>query len=181
MNGSSLARRYADGFLEYAKPALGLGRCLEELNDVKSIFKTNPGVLEFFASPAMRSEEKISFIEKIFAKDFSVEIRQFLEFLLRKGRIDHFVDMAEYARQKYAHGKEVDAVLKTSYPLDTDIIEKIKTAIENKFKVKLHLYIELDPDMLGGVKIVMGNKIIDGSVKKRFDELWLKLNALKVA
>ena len=119
-------------------------------------------------------------IEKILAEGFSQEIRQFLKLLLKKGRIDRFSDIAEYARIKYSHGEKLKALLYTSYMMDTRMMETFKGTLEKKLHTQLQLYVNLDPDILGGVRLVMGNKILDGSVKKRFEDLKRKLLAAKV-
>ena len=66
----------------------------------------------------------------------------------------------EYARIKYSHGKEVDAVISASYPLDLDILESLKSVLEIKLHKKLHLYSGLDSDLLGGVKVTVDNVVL---------------------
>jgi len=175
-----VARMYAEGFLEYASQTIGFNRGLSELLAVKGIFRDNPDLKSFLENPAMMSREKSELIEKVFASGFSQEIRDFLKLLLKNGRIGSFTDIAEYARIKYSHGKEVDAVISASYPLDTDILESLKSVLENKLHKKLHLYSDLDSDLLGGVKVTVDNIVLDGSVKKRLEDMREKLMAARV-
>jgi F-type H+-transporting ATPase subunit delta len=81
----------------------------------------------------------------------------------------------------YSHGEALEAVLKTSYPLDLGLIRKVKSKLENKMQKKINLYLELDPDLLGGIQIRIGNTIIDGSVRRRIDELKKKLMLAQVS
>ena len=80
----------------------------------------------------------------------------------------------------YSHGVEIEGLLKSSYPLETRSIKRIKDVLEKKLQRKLHLYIELDSSLLGGVYAKVGNIVIDGSVKRRLEDLREKLNLLKV-
>ncbi len=173
-------RMYAEGFLEYAGETIGFSKGLDELLTVKSVFSENPDLKSFLENPAVLSREKSELIEKVFADGFSRETRDFLKLLLKNGRIAKFHDIAEYARVKYSHGNEVDAVISASYPLDLDILEALKSVLENKLHKKLHLYSDLDPDLLGGVRVTMENLVLDGSVKKRLDDMKEKLMAARV-
>ena len=100
--------------------------------------------------------------------------------MIDKGRFDNFTDIADYVRVTYSHGIEVDALLKVSYPLDTETIRRIKGIIEKKLGKKLHLYLELDSDLLGGVYAKIENILIDGSVRRRLEDMRAKLLATRV-
>jgi F-type H+-transporting ATPase subunit delta len=90
--------------------------------------------------------------------------------------LDSFLDIAEYIRVKYGHHGQVDVLLKTAFPLDLDLIQKIQEALKNKFReMALRFYIDLDGSILGGVQVIIGNKILDGSVKRRLEELKEKI------
>lgn len=175
-----LVRRYADAFLGYCAETIGYENGLEELANTRRVFTDNPDFKEFMESLEITMKEKFDVIEKVLDGNFSEGLRNFLKLLLEKGRIKYFSDIAEYARINYSHGIEQDALLKTSYPLDTEVIGRLKDVIESKLEKKLHLYIELDPGLLGGVSIQVGNMIIDGSVRKRLDDLRQKLIISKV-
>lgn len=179
MGSVALAKRYANGFLDFAKDSIGFEKGLEELKNLKDIFRDNPDFKDFLESPEITFEEKRAAIKTTLADIFSEESRFFLELLLKKNRFDSFRDIAEYARLKYSHGEEVDALVVASYPLDTDDLESIKSLLEKKFSKKMHIYMDLDPSLLGGVRTTVGNMVIDGSVKKRLDDMKSKLMAIK--
>lgn len=173
-------RMYAEGFLEYAASTIGCERALAELLAVKAVFRDNPGLKGLLDNPAIMNGEKASVIDSVFAKNFSEDLRSFLKLLLKKGRMGIFSEIAEYARVKYSHGKEVDAVVSASYPLDLDILESVKSVLESKLEKKLHLYSDLDADLLGGIKVTVDNIVLDGSVKKRLEDMREKLLAVRV-
>lgn len=176
-----LIRRYAEGFLEYAKESIGLEEALEELKRVKDVFRDNPDFKGFLENPAINYNEKCASLDATLIKGFSEEIRNFLKLLLKKDRMDKFDSIAEYARIKYAHGEKMNAILYTSYLMSTECLQSLKSSLENKLRAKLQLYINLAPDMLGGVRVMFNNKILDGSVRKRLEDLRRKLMAAKVS
>lgn len=176
-----ITKRYADAFLAFARETIGIEKGLEELREAKRVTRDNPDLEDFIESREFAATEKHEAIDTVFKPLLSDETRTLLKLLIDKKRIYLLPDIAEYARIHYSHGGEVDALLKTSYPLDTALIERLKRALESNLNAKLHMYVEIDPSLLGGVYARIGNIIIDGSVRKRLYDLREKLNVLKVA
>lgn len=181
MKNRVISKRYGDAFLELAKESIGLEKALGELRDLKRVFQENPEIMAFIESPQVTDGEKLDFLASALKDAFSEESRRFLEFLFSKGRLGILPDIADYARVEYSHGAEVEALLKTSYPLETEELQRIKSALEKRFKKKLHLYVELDSDLLGGVCAKIENIVVDGSVKRRLSDLREKLVAMKIS
>lgn len=175
-----VSKRYADAFLEYARETIGFEAGLDQLQRTKRIMRDNQELKDFLESLQVTNHEKEEIVDAVFKDGVVEETRHLLKLLIEKKRIDLFVDIAEYARIHYAHGVELDALLKTSYALPTETIQRIKNALEKKMNSKLHLYIQLDADLVGGVSAKIGNIIIDGSVKKRLEDMKEKLAILKV-
>lgn len=181
INDEIVSKRYANAFLEYAKGTIGFVQGLDELQRAKRIIRDNPDLKDFLESPAITNSEKNEVVSAVFKDEFNEELIQFLKLLIEKKRINLFIDIAEYTRIHYAHGAEIDTLLKTSYPLDTDTIQRIKDALEKRMNKKVHLYVQLDADLVGGAYAQIGNIIIDGSIKKRLEDMKEKLDILKVA
>lgn len=181
MSDIAIIKRYAEGFIEFAQDAIGIDRCIEELLTLKRLLRDEPELREFLDSPAIGLNEKLSFIDATFKGALSTETIYLVDLLLKKGRFVFLPDIAEYARIKYAHGKEVDVVLNTSYMLDTSVIEDIKQRLEKRLKKKAHMYVKIDPELLGGIKITVGNFVVDGSIKKRLMDMKEKLSVAEVA
>lgn len=180
MKDEVVAKRYADAFLAYAEETIGFDKGLEELQELKRIIRDNDEFRSFLTAPDIILADKAASIDNILGKDYSRESRDFLKLLIQNKRIDRFIDIAEYARIEYTHA-EHDAVLKTSYAVDTATLQSIKDALEKRTGKKLHLYIEMDADLLGGVSATIGNTVIDGSVRRRLADLKTKLEMVKVA
>ncbi len=180
MKDRIIVKRYAEGYMGFAVESLSQDRVIEEAKNFKSLLRENPDFEHFLKAFEITVSEKLKVIEKVMGADYSQEFRQFLRLLLEKGRIDKIAAIVEYIRVTYAHGIEVEALLRTSYPIDLDILQTLKERLENKLNKKFNLFLELDPDLLGGVQLIVGNTIIDGSVRKRLFELKQKLLNVRV-
>ncbi|MFA6130292.1 MAG: ATP synthase F1 subunit delta [Candidatus Omnitrophota bacterium] len=170
-----IVSRYAEAFISFAREACGLEKALEDLVTVKNIIRDNPGFGELMNNPEISHTEKCAVIDVVIKDGLSDEIRNFLKLLLEKKRFDIFLDTAEYLRAKYSHQGQVDVLLRTAFPLELDLIKNIEVVLKQKLKQNLRFYIDLDGSLLGGVQVVIGNTIIDGSVIKRLNDLKEKL------
>ncbi|MFA5144777.1 MAG: ATP synthase F1 subunit delta [Candidatus Omnitrophota bacterium] len=180
MKDAIIVRRYSEAFLRYAEKPLQKEAVLGCFKQVKDVFRKDPEMWDFFTAPQITFTEKSDFIDGFLCKDFPEEFRNFLKLLIERQRIDKFMEIAEYIRLKYVRAQKAEAVIKTSFPIELDQIQLIKEALERKFKRGFKLYIELDGSLLGGVQVVIGNTIIDGSVRKRLDELKEKLSITRI-
>lgn len=176
-----ISKRYADAFLAYAKETIGLQGGLDELHSARRIVNDNPELGNFLASREFTNTEKHNAIDAVFTDGFSEETRILIKLLVDRKHSELIGDIAEYARINYAHQGELDALLKTSYPLDTELLGRLKSALESKLEKRLHLYVELDSSLIGGVSVTIGNIVVDGSVRKRLEDLRDKLKVMKVA
>jgi len=179
MKDKIVIKRYAEAFLSFAKSNIGLEKAIEELRDLKLLISAHPEFDEFLCYPEIALKEKIHVIDKVLV-NFSKELKEFLKLLIDKRRIEYLIEMCDYVRIKYSHGEAIEAVLRSSYPLDLDLLQEIKTKLEKKLGRKLNLFLDLDPDLLGGIQIRIGNVLIDGSVRRRLDELKEKLMTVQV-
>jgi F-type H+-transporting ATPase subunit delta len=139
-----------------------------------------PELLKFLQAPEITDRQKDDFIDKVLGDDFSKELGQFLKLLQEKSRIELFPGIIKYVIDTYSHGDETEAVFKSAFPLDVKLVERIKQRLETKLNKKLKLSVGLDPGLLGGVQVTIGNRIIDGSVRRRLDELKEKLETVRV-
>lgn len=173
-----IARRYAQAFLSFAQGSIGIPKAAEEMRRFKMLLREQSDLEVFLKAYEISDQEKMNVVEDVLA-DYSREFKDFLALLLHKNRMNKIIDIADCVHELSEDGQE-DALLRTTSILDIDILEDIKEKFEKITQKKLNFYVELDPDLLGGVQLMIGHKIVDGSVKKRLLDLGKKLSAAKV-
>lgn len=176
-----IVKRYAEAFADYSRGTIGLENALEEIRVLKGIMRDAPEFYKALSSPQLTLAEKFDFIDRVCKCGFSQELSQFLKLIVEKQRVPLLFDMLDYLRVNYSHGEAVDAVLKSAYPLDLDVVRKIEEKLEAKFKKRLHFYMELDARIMGGVEVTIGSSVIYGSLKSRLEELGKKIKAARMA
>ncbi|PIU40992.1 MAG: ATP synthase F1 subunit delta [Candidatus Omnitrophica bacterium CG07_land_8_20_14_0_80_42_15] len=180
MKNKIITKRYSVAFVSYAKDTMGIRKAVDEMKGLKIILSQNPELKSFLENLEITYSEKCEIIDSVL-KDFSEETRQLLKVLLEKGRIKNIVEIADYVRINYGHGEAVNALLKTAYIMELENLQEIKVRIEKNLKKKLNLFLELDPNLLGGIQVIVGNTVIDGSIRRRLDDLNEKLMTVKVS
>ncbi|WP_033827517.1 F0F1 ATP synthase subunit delta [Bacillus andreraoultii] len=173
MSISVVATKYADALFQLAKEKNEVERIQSELQIVKEILRTNNEIITFLKSPRVKKEEKHASLRKAF-NNFSPYVLNTLLLLTDRHRADSIIPT-------------IDAFIAMSYDLKgiaTAKIESVRTlteeeraAISSVFAKKMNktaLEIEnvVNSDLLGGLKIQIGNRIFDGSLRG-------KLNGLK--
>ena len=172
--------RYADAFMKYASDSIGAEKAVADIKAIRDIIRENEDFQKLLEGPEIPFVEKCEVMDKVLTDGFSVEVKNFLKLLIESNRIKHFRDIAEYIRIKYGYQGEQEVILKTTFPLDLEIIQRIQDKVENKFKKKFKFFIELDSRLLGGIQLTIGNKIIDGSVRRQLQNLKESLMAVRV-
>ena len=180
MNNDVIAQRYAEGFFSLAQEVLGLPQTLEELKALKSILRDNPQLKIFLESPIISYAQKAELIEKVFQSNFSLELRHFLCLLAHKRRSELLGEIIDYLWIKYARQEQMNTLLQVSSVLDLKILQSIKEKLEKKMRHRLKLFVHLDTELLGGIRVKIGNTLIDGSIDGSLVELKERLLHLKV-
>ena len=180
MKNKLAAKRYAEAYIEFAQTKIGIARCVDDMKSLRTVMRETPDFLHFLRAPEIPVHEKGALIDRVLGQVLAEETRTFIRYLLVKGRIDLLDGVTDYVRVVYAHGEVVDVLLRTTFPLELDVVERLKARVEEISRKKANLYLELDPDLLGGVQIVIGNTIIDGSVRNRLLQLKKQMLQAKV-
>jgi F-type H+-transporting ATPase subunit delta len=175
MQKKILTKHYADAFMRFAgsfpAPAVGAAKAYEEVRDLKALMDSNPDFSFFLKSRRITLLEKLEFLDKVLDGNFTEPIRLFLRLLLERNRFDLLEDICEEIRTAYSDGRRIDVLIKTAFLLDLEEIKEIERRLEQKFAKPFKYFIELDPNLLGGVQVMIGNRIIDASVRRRIKDL----------
>lgn len=175
-----LAKRYGDAFIKYARETISLEKAVDDCRNMKLILGENPELIQLLKAPEVSMTDKLRVIDKLPGDYFTQEFKNLVKLLLKKGRINKLSDILEYIRVNYSFGEKKQVLLRTSYPVDLDLIPRITNKLKEKFGRDIKLYIGLDGDLLGGIKAVMGYTVIDASVRKRLDDLRKDLKEIRM-
>jgi F-type H+-transporting ATPase subunit delta len=176
MTGSMVAKRYALALFQLAKEQLLLEKVEEELRVVKEVFFVNVELKAILKSPKLLKEKKKEILTEAFA-NLNTYVLNTLMLLIDRHREDEIAAVADEFIELANEEKGIEVADVYSIRPLTD---EERTALSSSFAAKIgkkSLQIEnmIDSDMLGGVKIRIGNRIYDGSLRGKLDRLERKL------
>ncbi|AIS51829.1 ATP synthase, F1 delta subunit [Thermoanaerobacter kivui] len=165
-----IAKRYAYALFDVAKQHDKVKEYYEELNKAIEIIRIEE-VKKIFKNKSINKAQKIKFMEQVLA-GIDKDILNFIKVVISKHREDLIEDIEEQFQNLYKeYFKIVDAKVVSAYPLKESTIQKLKNSLESKLGKHVNIEPIVDKSILGGLKLIIGNTIIDGSVKARLTAL----------
>ncbi len=172
MASDPLVRGYAEALFQMARAEESLDRVEEELTRLKRVLESNAEIKEFLSHLQISSEGKKSAVSQIFGDKVSPLTLHWLHLVIDQGRqrkllgmIETFFTLAQESREK------VTAEVITAMPLSEDLLQRLEKELSRASRKRVFLKPMVDESILGGVIVKMENKIIDGSVKHRLEEI----------
>lgn len=181
MRDRKVAVRYAGALLASAKGGGVLTGVAESFAGVLQVLEANRDLKVFLYSPQVRTEEKKELLEKVFGGRIEPVLLHFIDLLIDKKRIENVADIGEeFADQVEADQGVVRARVVTAVDLSADLADALKQRLATMTGARIILEKKIDPAVIGGVCVTMGDRILDGTVRTNLDLLKKKLEKVPV-
>jgi F-type H+-transporting ATPase subunit delta len=165
------ARRYAEAAFEVATRDKTVERWRSELETAAAIV-ANEKVGHALANPSVPLEDRTATAEKTFSKIVSRPVLNLIGLMLRRGRIEELPRLAaEFRRLDNAQQGITLATVTSASPLSKDEIAAVAKRMEAITGGQVELEVQVDPSLLGGLVVRVGDRLIDGSVRSRLERL----------
>ena len=167
-----LARIYAESLLNAADKA-GKADALEgELDGLLTMLNSNPKIASLLSSRGIQHSQRDPFLKQAFEGKVDPLLLDFIGVLNRKDRLDLLADAAiGYRELQDERAHRVRVLVKSPRPLDDDQKETLKRILESSLRMTPVLDVKIDPELLGGLVVQVGDVVYDNSVRTRIDTL----------
>jgi ATP synthase F1 delta subunit len=166
-----IARVYADALFESAQDTGKLDPLHEQLDQFADVLSENRDLQIFFFSPYFSSQEKRDGIERVLS-GAEPELVNFLELLAEKHRMPVLFRIRRRYDELWAEeNKRLDVTLTSAGELEPDVVEHVRAELERQTGRTIDLRTEVDPDVLGGLVLRVGNMVLDASLRSRLERL----------
>ena len=166
-----IAEVYARALFEAAKEHDVLDRVRDELGEFAEALEDNRSLQVFLFSPYFSSDEKRDGVKKI-VSDADERTVNFLELLAERHRMPAIFRIKREFDALWADENQLLPVTVTSaVELDEGLVEDIGKRIQEQTGRKVELSSNVDPDVLGGLMLQVGNMVLDGTVRNRLERL----------
>jgi F-type H+-transporting ATPase subunit delta len=169
-HASAIARTYAEALLGAAEKAGPVEPLLEELEElVRDVWTARPEFRLIMSSPSVSAPDKDRILTEVFQGRAQPTLVQFLRVLNRHGRLEILEAVARQARAAWDRRQNRRGVLvRSAVPLDEGQIEALRQQLATVMRMTPVIQTQVDPDLIGGLVVQVGDFVYDSSVKNRF-------------
>lgn len=178
-----VSKVYGDALFEEAVEKNCVAGWYDEVQALRTIFTENSDLVQLLNHPQIVKEEKVKVMENIFSGRVSEGVMGFLVTVLEKGRQNDILSIFDYFIARVKEYKKIGVVLVTSAAeLSSDQRTKIQEKIlaTTEF-VSLEMSYTVDPGLIGGLVIRIGDRVVDSSIRTQLSELKRELMKLQLA
>jgi F-type H+-transporting ATPase subunit delta len=173
---STVARPYAAALFRAATPtvAASLVAPLQQLADVAS----EPRLREFADNPKVTAKQVEELIAGVLPQALPAELKNLLAVVLENRRLPALGEIAtQFKALVDARAGVSQATVYSAFEISAEQLAEIKTALERRFGRKLEAQVVIAPELIGGVRVVVGDEVLDTSVRARLEQMRTALAA----
>lgn len=172
-----IARVYAQAFLGAIGTGSNADSLVEEIgsaaNDVVAKF---PKLQQTLRSSLVSEEQKEQLLERIFGGKASKQVLNFLKVLARHRRLGILQQVARLTGKLHAERSgRTDIEIRVATPLTDEARQEIVGLVRRALKTEPVLQVKVDPSLIAGIVIRVGDRVYDGSVKSQFERTRKKI------
>jgi F-type H+-transporting ATPase subunit delta len=183
---SGVGKRYAVALFNAALAEDVLDQVHDDLTSFATLVSDEPALRVFLGSQRVPAEEKHDLVMNAIGERASGLFVKFVLLLINKKRIDDFAkhrfeDVVEPFETLYQeHNRILKVSVVTAVPMDSELERKTKETIERRTGKKALIEKRIDPRIIGGMVMIAGGQIIDGSIRSQLAELRQELLEARV-
>lgn len=176
LSKEEIAARYGAALFGYAQDMKALDKVYDELQELRKAMKANPAIIDILSDPVLSQDKKQAMLTAI-EKDFSEEVKGFLNLLLEYNRFENLLDIIDEFNSLYDQEKLIAfGTATTAVKLDDDQLKRLGDSYAKKYDLNaVRLENKVDPSILGGVILQVQDRVIDGSVKNKLKKIRAQL------
>ena len=166
---ATIARPYAEALFKAAgADPVGTAVWLDEL----AVIASNVQLQQYAGNPSVTPAQTFDVITGVVKTTLSEPAKNFLRTVIDNGRISVLPEIASQFRAlKNSKSGSSDATVFSAFSLDAAALADLSVTLEKRFEKKLNLKVELQPELIGGVRVVVGDEVLDTSVKARLEQM----------
>jgi F-type H+-transporting ATPase subunit delta len=138
----------------------------------------NEQLLQFAENPKVTDQQVFDVISDVAKVQLPTAAGNFLRAVIENGRLAALPEIATQFRQlKNAQSGSSDAIVYSAFPMAASALGEVAGVLEKRFGRKLNLSVQEDASLIGGIRVVVGDEVLDTSVKARLEQMKVALTA----
>ncbi|HEX6594811.1 MAG TPA: F0F1 ATP synthase subunit delta [Bacillota bacterium] len=172
MSEAIVAKRYADALFELGKEKNTLDQFVEEFQVVREVFQQDAQLNTFLEHPRIHQMKKKQMLEKAF-QSMNQDVVNTLLLLLERDRVQIVPSMIDHLIQRVNDAKGIaEATVYSVRELSDSEQQELEKTIAKRFQIKsVTIHNIVDPSIIGGIRVRVGNTIMDGSISGKLKRM----------
>jgi len=181
MPDPGIARRYAGAVFATATDRGIVDEVEGDLQSIVELLGADRALRAFMSSPQVLEEHRRTMLDKVLGERVDKLVFHFLLLLIRKKRFDHLDEIVEaFGTLADEHRGVVRASVTTVMELPAAMRDRLQQRLAASTGKQVTLECLIDPTLIGGAKVVLGDQLLDGSVSRALERLREELAAVSV-
>ena len=169
---TEVATTYGQAMYDLARDEDKSRKILEELSVLDQSLKAAPEFLQLLSAPNIPKEERVQILDDSFRGKIDPYVLNFLKVLTEKGYIRHFSGCCQFYKQRYNEDNGiVPVVAYTAIELSDELRRKLTAKLSTVTGKTIELDCRIDPETLGGVRLDFDGRQVDGTVRRRLEDI----------
>ena len=169
---TEVATTYGQAMYDLARDEGKSQQILAELSVLDQSLSAEPEFLQLLSSPNIPKEERVQILDDSFRGKIDPYVLNFLKVLTEKGYMRHFSGCCQFYKQQYNKDNGiVPVVAYTAVPLSDELRRKLTAKLSTVTGKTIELDCRIDPETLGGVRLDFDGKQVDGTVRRRLEDI----------
>lgn len=172
---ATIARPYAEALFKSSRDDLdGTAQWLDAL----AVVAGNAQLLQFAANPKVGEQQVFDVVSDVARVQLPAAGQNFLRTVIDNGRLAALPEISRQFREmKNAQSGSSDAIVYSAFGIPPEQLHSVAQVLEKRFGRKLNLTVQEDPSLIGGIRVVVGDEVLDTSVKARLEQMKVALTA----
>jgi len=167
----TIARPYAQAVFRLARESQALTAWSDRLQRLAAIAQ-DAEMAKVVGNPKFSAGQVAELFVSLTGEAGNKELASFVGILAENERIDVLAQIQEiYEQLKSADEGVKEAIVTSAYPLDDAQLKNLMSQLESHFGSKLQPQVEVDAALIGGIKVTVGDQILDASVRGKLDAM----------
>jgi F-type H+-transporting ATPase subunit delta len=173
---ATLARPYAEALFQVAVKG-DLKQASAEMDALSSV-ASNPQLRQFADAPSAGATQVFDVITSVVKTPLSDASKNLLRTVIDNGRLSVLPEIAAQFHTLVSQRSGVsDAIVYSAFAIEPAQLADVLASLETRFKRKLNVSVQLQPELIGGIRVVVGDEVLDTSVKARLEQMKAALTA----
>ena len=172
MKSTGMTKKYARALYNVAVQQENVKNVSTRINYIVNVMKAVPELSQLLQTHQVSAEDKITILKNVLHKNVSSLEIELISDILKNNNISILTDIAKYFDYLVETDSSLINMTITSVDeLSADEVEHIKLNIESQLSKKVDVATEIDKNLIGGIKLRVGNIVVDNSISRRLDML----------